>query len=175
MLTGLGNKDGNRANHEVGICLPQFIVNVTSSCTLTVRPKYAVSSYVSLLVAGRDAGGAPSVPLASDGAAAVSDAVNHKMGYYYLDPIKCPQSYTMKIKGAALLSSGARRRGRRRGARLRTREPRASARGGVQRKYAAAARTPVSPPLIRPAPMPPPPPPAPRRRRDRDPQRAGRV
>lgn len=109
MLTGLGNRDGNRANHEVGICLPQFILNVTSSCTLSIRPKYAVGAYISLLVTGRDRGGANNMPVASDTAAAVADAVNNRMGYYYLDPVKCPQSYAMKIKGAALLSAGERR------------------------------------------------------------------
>ena len=107
MLTGLSNKDGNRANHEVGVCLPQFVLNVTSTCTLSIRPKYAVGAYISMLVAGKDASGANNVPLASDSAAAVADAVNNRMGYYYLDPVKCPQSYSMKIKGATLLSSGA--------------------------------------------------------------------
>jgi hypothetical protein len=108
VLTGLSNKDGNRANHEIGICLPQFTINVTSSCMLTIKPKYAVGAHVSLLVAGRDAAGAPAVPLASDSAAAIADAVNNKLGYYYLNPTKCPQSYAMKIKGSSLLSSGAR-------------------------------------------------------------------
>jgi hypothetical protein len=108
VLTGLSNRDGNRANHEVGICLPQFTLNVTSNCLLTIRPKYAVGAHVSLLVTGRDAAGTTNVPLASDSAAAVADAVNNKLGYYYLDPVKCPQSYAMKIKGASLLSSGAR-------------------------------------------------------------------
>ncbi len=107
MLTGLSNKDGNRANHEVGICLPQFTINVTSSCVFSIRPKYAVGSYISLLVTGKDAKGASNVAVASDSATAVGDAVNNKMGYYYLDPVKCPQSYSMKIKGAALLSAGA--------------------------------------------------------------------
>lgn len=108
MLTGLGNADGNRANHEIGICLPQFTLNLTSTCLLTVKPKYAGSAYMSLLIAGRDSNGRPNVPLASDTAMAISDAVNNKLGYYYLDPVKCPQSYTMRIKGAQLLSHGAR-------------------------------------------------------------------
>jgi len=106
VLTGLSNKDGNKANHEIGICLPQFTINVTSNCVLTIKPKYAVGAYISLLVTGKDARSQSNVPLASDSAAAISDAVNNKMGYYYLDPIKCPQAYSMKIKGAALLSSG---------------------------------------------------------------------
>jgi hypothetical protein len=107
VLTGLSNKDGNRANHEIGICLPQFTLNVTSNCLLTIKPKYAVGAYVSLLVTGKDASGASNVPVASDGAAAIADAVNNRVGYYYLDPLKCPQQYSMRIKGAALLSSGA--------------------------------------------------------------------
>ncbi|KAI8465814.1 MAG: hypothetical protein J3K34DRAFT_525062 [Monoraphidium minutum] len=105
VLTGLSRADGNRANHEVGICLPQFTINVTSSCLFTLRPKYSLASYVSLLQAGRAPGGAPNVPLAADSAAALADAVNNKAGYYYLRPVHCPQSYTMKIKGSKLLSA----------------------------------------------------------------------
>ena len=72
VLTALGNPDGNRANHEIGICLPQFSLNLTSSCMLTLRPKYAVGAYISMLIAGRDAAtGANNVlPLANDGARA---------------------------------------------------------------------------------------------------------
>lgn len=50
--------------------------------------------------------GASNVPLASDSAAAVADYVNNKAGYYYLNPVHCPQSYSMKIKGSKLLSAG---------------------------------------------------------------------
>ena len=111
VLTGLSRADGNRANHEIGICLPQFQVNVSTSCMLTVKPKYSTSSYISLLVTGRDKDGRHNVPLASDPASVVSDAVNNDVGYYYLDPRRCPQSYSMKIKGSKLLAAGGRGRG----------------------------------------------------------------
>ncbi|KIY97711.1 hypothetical protein MNEG_10250 [Monoraphidium neglectum] len=107
VLTGLSRPDGNRVNHEAGVCLPQFTINVTSNCQLTLRPKYSLSSYISLLQAGRDGTGQPNIPLASDSAALVADAINNRAGYYYLNPIHCPQSYGMKIKGSRLLSSGA--------------------------------------------------------------------
>lgn len=54
VLTGLSRPDGNQFNHEIGICLPQFTINVTSNCMFTIRPKYSLSAYVSLLQAGRD-------------------------------------------------------------------------------------------------------------------------
>jgi hypothetical protein len=108
VLTGLGNPDGNRANHEIGICLPQFVVNVTSSCLLTVRSKYAATAHVSLLSVGREpATGDTVIPLASHRPAQIADAVNNHMGYYYLEPRRCPQTYAMRIKGAKLLASGA--------------------------------------------------------------------
>lgn len=106
VLTGLSRADGNRANHEIGICLPQLQVNVSTNCMLTVKPKYSTSSYISLLVTGRDAEGRHNVPLASDSAAAIAEAVNKDVGYYYLEPHRCPQSYSMKIKGSKLLAAG---------------------------------------------------------------------
>ncbi|GBF98110.1 hypothetical protein Rsub_10856 [Raphidocelis subcapitata] len=105
VLTGLSNADGNSANHEVGICLPQFTVNLTSSCALTLKPKYATTSFISLLMAGRDAAGEPVLPLASDRPARVAEAVNRQVGYYYLEPKRCPQTYSGKIKGAKLLAN----------------------------------------------------------------------
>ncbi len=107
VLTGLSNPDGNRANHEVGICLPQFTLNVTAGCAVSVRPRYAAASYFSLLQAGRDAHGAPLVPLAADRPQAIAAAVNGAVGYYYLEPRRCPQVYSMRIKGEKLLASGA--------------------------------------------------------------------
>jgi len=106
VLTGLSNPDGNRLNHEIGICLPQFTLNVTSACALTIKSKYATASYISLLQVGRDAHGAPLLPLASDRPAAIAAAVNEHVGYYYLEPTRCPQLYTTRIKGAKLLASG---------------------------------------------------------------------
>lgn len=106
VLTGLTNADGNAANHEIGICLPQFTINVTSNCNFVIKPKYSATSYISLLVAGKDSNGKNNVPLASDSAAVIADQVNNRIGYYYLNPIRCPQAYTMKIKGAKLLSAG---------------------------------------------------------------------
>lgn len=106
VLTGLSRPDGNRVNHEVGICLPQFTINVTSKCTLTLKPKYSTSAFISLLVTGKDSEGRSNVPLATAGAKAISGAVNDQVGYYYLDPKRCPQTYTSKIKGAKLLGSG---------------------------------------------------------------------
>jgi hypothetical protein len=94
-------------NHEIGICLPHFVVNVTSTCLLTIRSKYASTAHISLLSAGRDADGSPVIPLATHRASKVAEAVNHHIGYYYLEPKRCPQTYAMRIKGAKLLASGA--------------------------------------------------------------------
>jgi hypothetical protein len=107
VLTGLSRADGNRANHEIGICLPQFTVNVSTSCMLSIKPKYSTSSYISLLVTGYGKDGGPNMPMASDPAGHVAEAVNKQAGYYYLDPKRCPQSYSMKIKGSKLLAAGA--------------------------------------------------------------------
>lgn len=106
MLTGLSNPDGNRANHEAGICLPHFMLNFTSSCILTLRPKYASAAYISLLQTGHEADGSRILPLASDPALKVNEYVNHHVGYYYLEPRRCPQVYSARLKGAKLLAAG---------------------------------------------------------------------
>jgi hypothetical protein len=110
VLTGLSNADGNSFNHEIGICLPHFTVNLTSACSLTIKPKHATTAFISLLMVGRNEAGEPVLPMASDRPARIAEAVNHQTGYYYLEPKRCPQSYSGKIKGAKLLSKGGRSR-----------------------------------------------------------------
>lgn len=106
VLTGLSNSDGNSRNHEIGICLPQFTVEVTEGCKLTVRPKYAANAFVSLLQVGEPSPGQPNIPRATDSIQSINDAVTNKLGYYYLDPVRCPAVYTSQIKGQRLLAQG---------------------------------------------------------------------
>ncbi|KAF8071307.1 IP5P13 [Scenedesmus sp. PABB004] len=105
VLTGLSNPDGNSRNHEVGVCLPQFTLEVTPACKLTIKPKFAPNAFVSLLQVGEPQAGAPVIPRATDSIAAINDAVTNKLGYYYLDPMRCPSQYTSTIKGNRLLAS----------------------------------------------------------------------
>lgn len=106
MLTGLSSPDGNSRNHEVGVCLPQFTVEVTEGCKLTVRPKYAPNAFVSMLQVGEPEAGKPNIPRATDSIQSINDAVTNKLGYYYLDPMRCPAVYQTQIKGQRLLAQG---------------------------------------------------------------------
>lgn len=108
MLTSLSNPDGDRVNHELGICLPQFVLDLAANCTLTITPKYVGNAFISLLNVGAAAGEAPPLPLANAAPSEITDAVQNTMGYYYLAPTRCPVAYKGQIKGAALISSGER-------------------------------------------------------------------
>jgi hypothetical protein len=107
VLTGLSNTDGNARNHEIGVCMPQFTLELTSTCKLTLRPKYSSNAFISLLQVGEPEPGRPIVPRATDSVTAINDAVTNKLGYYYLEPQRCPASYTATAKGGKLLASGA--------------------------------------------------------------------
>lgn len=107
VLTGLSQADGNSKNHEVGVCLPHFSLDLTASCKLTLKPLNANNAYVSLLQVGEPTAGQPVIPRATDTIAAINDAVTNKLGYYYLSPMRCPQVYTKTVKGQKLLASGA--------------------------------------------------------------------
>lgn len=104
-LTGLGNIDGNSRNHELGVCLPHFQVQLDTACNLRLRPMYMQGASVSLLSVGAP-GGRPNIPRATDSPSAIRTAVETSMGYYYLNPTTCPASYTSKVAGARLLASG---------------------------------------------------------------------
>jgi len=106
VLTALSNVDGNRKNHEVGVCLPHFNLELTAACKLTIKPQHASNAYISLLQVAEPAAGQSIIPRATDDIAAVHDAVTNKMGYYYLQPILCPQVYTSSVKGAKLMATG---------------------------------------------------------------------
>ncbi|KAI8465534.1 MAG: hypothetical protein J3K34DRAFT_525270 [Monoraphidium minutum] len=101
-LTGLGRADGNRANHELGICVPHLTLTLSPSCGLTLKPKYATTAFISLLTTGRGADGRPNLPGAGDPPGAVADAVSSEVGYYYLAPRRCPQVYSSVIQGPRL-------------------------------------------------------------------------
>lgn len=105
VLTGLSAADGNSRNHEVGVCLPHFTLELTEGCKLTIKPLYANNAYISMLQVGENQPGDPIVPRASDGVALVNEAVTNRMGYYYLKPQRCPQVYQMMVKGQKLLAS----------------------------------------------------------------------
>lgn len=106
MLTGLSNADGNSKNHEIGICLPHFTLELTTSCKLTIRPMYAGNAYVSMMQVGETDPGQPIIPRATDSILAVNEYVTNKMGYYYLKTTRCPQIYHANVKGSKLLASG---------------------------------------------------------------------
>lgn len=104
VLTGLTNPDGNRVNHELGICLPQFSFEVQSDCSLSlVATPGQGNAALSLFTTGVDANGQPSAPRATDPPAAVAEFVNWRFGHYYLRPKQCPKSYSYSIRGAHLL------------------------------------------------------------------------
>jgi hypothetical protein len=107
VLTGLSNADGNSKNHEIGICLPHFTLELTTSCKLTIRPMHAGNAYVSLMQVGETDPGQAIIPRATDSILAVNEYVTNKMGYYYLKTTRCPQIYQATVKGAKLLASGA--------------------------------------------------------------------
>lgn len=106
MLTGLSNSDGNSRNHEIGICLPQFTLDLTPACRLTIKPKFANNAFISLTQVGEPEPGKPVIPRATDSIATINDAVTNKLGYYYLDPVRCPSQFTGYVKGNRLLASG---------------------------------------------------------------------
>jgi hypothetical protein len=106
VLTGLSNADGNSRNHEIGVCLPQFTLDLTPACRLSIKPKFASNAFISLTQVGEPEPGKPVIPRATDSIAAINDAVTNKLGYYYLDPVRCPQQYTGYVKGNRLLASG---------------------------------------------------------------------
>jgi hypothetical protein len=106
VLTGLSNPDGNSRNHEIGVCLPQFTLDLTPACRLTIKPKFANNAFISLIQVGEPEPGKPVIPRATDSIAAINDAVTNKLGYYYLDPVRCPSQYTGYVKGNRLLASG---------------------------------------------------------------------
>lgn len=105
VLTGLSNADGNSRNHEIGVCLPQFTLDLTPACRLTIKPKFANNAFISLIQVGEPEPGKPVIPRATDSIAAINDAVTNKLGYYYLDPVRCPSQYTGYVKGNRLLAS----------------------------------------------------------------------
>jgi hypothetical protein len=105
VLTGLSNLDGNFRNHELGVCLPHFRMNLTSACKLRITPMHSKGARISLLQVG-EVNGRPNIPRASDPPADVMTAVELQMGYYYLNPITCPASYSSTIKGQKLLATG---------------------------------------------------------------------
>ena len=109
VLTGLSNLDGNFRNHELGVCLPHFRLNLTSACKLTITPLNSKGASVSLLQVG-EVNGRPNIPRASDAPADVMAAVELQMGYYYLNPVQCPTTYASTIKGEKLLATGNERR-----------------------------------------------------------------
>lgn len=111
VLTGLSNADGNSKNHEIGVCLPHFTLELTASCKLTIKPMYAGNAYVSLMQVGETDPGQPIIPRATDSILAVNEYVTNKMGYYYLRTTRCPQIYQANVKGAKLLASGTRQLG----------------------------------------------------------------
>lgn len=106
MLTGLSNADGNSKNHEIGVCLPHFTLEVTAACKLTIKPMYANNAYISLTQVGETEPGQPIIPRATDSILAVNEYVTNKMGYYYLKTTKCPPLYQAQIKGSKLLAAG---------------------------------------------------------------------
>lgn len=106
VLTGLSNADGNSKNHEIGICLPHFTLELTASCKLTLKPLHAGNAYVSLMQVGETDPGQPIIPRATDNILAVNEYVTNKMGYYYLKTTRCPQIYQTTVKGSKLLASG---------------------------------------------------------------------
>lgn len=106
VLTGLSQPDGNSKNHEVGVCLPHFTLDLTAACKLTIKPMNAGNAWVSLLQVGEPVPGQPIIPRATDTLVAINDAVTNKMGYYYLNPVRCPQLYSSTVKGQKLLASG---------------------------------------------------------------------
>lgn len=58
VLTGLTNPDGNRINHELGVCLPAFSFEVRLDCTLTLTAKPGQgNAAVSLFTTGLDSQG----------------------------------------------------------------------------------------------------------------------
>lgn len=105
-LTGLSNADGNSKNHEIGVCLPHFTLELTASCKLTIKPKYAGNAHISLMQVGETDPGQPIIPRATDSVMSINEYVTNKMGYYYLKTTQCPQVYQTHVKGAKLLASG---------------------------------------------------------------------
>ncbi len=101
VLTGLSNPDGHIRNHELGICMPQFELNLTADCKLTLVPKHVGNAFISLLRASSN------LPRATDSASTIANAVHHTMGYYYLQPQRCPARYSSSIRGQALVAEGA--------------------------------------------------------------------
>lgn len=105
VLTGLSNADGNSRNHELGICLPQFTLSLSATCGLTITAKYVGNAFYSLFTTGLNAG-TPTLPRASDPPQTILEAVNNQAGYFYLQPKRCPTSYSSVIKGQNLLANG---------------------------------------------------------------------
>lgn len=106
VLTGLSNADGNSRNHEIGVCLPHFTLELTASCKLTIKPMHAGNAHISLIQVGEAEPGQHIIPRATDSVLAVNEYVTNKMGYYYLKTTRCPQIYQGQVKGAKLLASG---------------------------------------------------------------------
>lgn len=88
------------------MCLPQFTLEVTPACKLTIKPKHANNALISLTQVGEPQPGQPVIPRATDSIQAINDAITNKLGYYYLEPMRCPAVYTSYIKGNRLLASG---------------------------------------------------------------------
>jgi hypothetical protein len=109
VLTGLSNADGNSRNHEIGVCLPHFTLELTASCKLTIKPMHAGNAHISLMQVGETEPGQPIIPRASDSILSVNEYVTNKLGYYYLKTTRCPQIYQGQVKGAKLLASGGHR------------------------------------------------------------------
>lgn len=87
--------------------MPQFSLELTAACRLTIKPMNAGNAHVSLLQVGETDPGQPIIPRATDSIVSINDAVTNKLGFYYLKPTRCPQVYQTVIKGAKLLASGA--------------------------------------------------------------------
>eukprot|EP00877_Chromochloris_zofingiensis_P000687 jgi/Chrzof1/10619/Cz05g05130.t1 len=104
VLTGMSNPNGNAVNHEIGVCLPQFQVNLTASCLLTMTAKYVGNAAISLFSAGANSGLA-AIPRASDPTDSITEYINNRIGYYYLAPTRCPVQYQTPVKGQTLLGS----------------------------------------------------------------------